>query len=93
MAIRDKLKLTIITWAVQYLSSRFTVLTILGCHVCFIIPNNLNLNEIRNDMYDEIRQMSKVGVDNVMDALLDALYIYIHHTSREDDSGWSRAID
>ena len=67
LKIQDNLKLTIITRAVQYLSSRFTVLTMLGCHVCFIIPNNPKLTEIRNNMYNKIRQMSEVGVDNVMD--------------------------
>ena len=35
-----KLKLTKLIWVVQYLSSRFTVLIILGCHICFIIPNS-----------------------------------------------------
>ena len=36
----DKLKPTKLTWAVQYLRSWFTVLTMLGCHICFVIPNN-----------------------------------------------------
>ena len=34
--IHDKLKLTKLTWAVQYRSSRFIVLTMLGCHTCFL---------------------------------------------------------
>ena len=35
--IHVEFKLTKLTLAVQYLSSRFTVLTMLGCHICFII--------------------------------------------------------
>ena len=31
-----KLKHTKCTWPVQYQSSRFTMLTMLGCHICFI---------------------------------------------------------
>ena len=41
--VHEKLNLTKLTWPVQYLSSKFTVLTMLRCHtsICFIRANNL----------------------------------------------------